>query len=194
MTTTTLTSEVQAINAMLSCIGESPINTLAGSPTVDVATAKAVLDEVSRELQTKGWSFNTDEDYPLDPDPFTKNIMLPANILKVDTAGKDQSTKVVQRGLRLYDPVNHTFEWTKTLNCELVVLLPFDDLPQHAKHYIMVMAARKFQTRMVGDQLLYAFTDKDEENARALFKSVESDTEDNNFIDDNSHIAFHLKR
>lgn len=194
MTTTTPTTEVQAVNMMLDSIGESPISTLAVSPTVDIARAKANLDTASREVQTKGWSFNTEEDYPLSPDPFTKEILLPANTMSVDTSGKDVLTKVVQRGQKLYNPKKHTFQWDAPLNCELVVLLPFDELPQHARHYIAIKAARKFQAGMVGDQLLYAFTEKDETDARALFKSVESDTEDNNYLDDNSHIMNTLQR
>lgn len=179
---------------MLRCIGESPVNTLSGSPSLDVANAKAVLNEISREFQTKGWSFNTDEEFTLTPDTFTKYINLPANCLRVDTSGKDEYTKVVQRGLRLYDPVNHTYEWDDPLVCDLVVLLTFDELPQYARHYLMVKACRKFQTGSVGDQLLYGFTKKDEEDAETALKDAEADQEDTNMFTGDIQLARTLKR
>lgn len=194
MSTTTLTTELQAINAMLRTIGESPINTLSGSPTVDIANAKSDLDEVSREVQMEGWSFNREEDYTLSPDTYTQFINLPANCLKVDTSGKDFTTPAVQRGLRLYDPMKKTYQWAQSLNTRMILLLGFEELPQYARHYIMVKAARKFQTRQVGDQLLYGYTKKDEEDAKAAFDSAEADNDDYNILDGSPDVFRSINR
>ena len=59
MTTQTRTSELEAVNTILSTIGEAPLNTLSGSLPVDGTIAKNVLSEVSREVQSQGWHFNT---------------------------------------------------------------------------------------------------------------------------------------
>lgn len=41
-----------AVNVMLSVIGEAPVNTITGALTVDVIQAKAILNQVSREVQS----------------------------------------------------------------------------------------------------------------------------------------------
>ena len=63
--TTTVTSKLEAINVMLTAIGESPVNTITSSTTTDVSIAIQILDNVSREVQSVGWHFNTDTNYKL---------------------------------------------------------------------------------------------------------------------------------
>ena len=62
------TTELSAINDMLSAIGDSPINTLEGSLTAQVTIARNILETETRKLQAKGWHWNTDEEYSLTPD------------------------------------------------------------------------------------------------------------------------------
>ena len=59
MTTTTRGTELESVNVILSTIGESPLNSLSGSLPVDGTVAKNVLSEISREVQSAGWHFNT---------------------------------------------------------------------------------------------------------------------------------------
>ena len=59
MTITTRTTELEAVNTILSTIGEAPLSTLTGSLPVDGTTAKNILNEISREVQSAGWHFNT---------------------------------------------------------------------------------------------------------------------------------------
>jgi hypothetical protein len=63
----TLTTELDAVNLMLSTIGEAPINDLSASGLGDVAAAKTRLALTSRSIQTAGWHFNTEIDYELSP-------------------------------------------------------------------------------------------------------------------------------
>ena len=63
--TTTVTSKLEAVNTMLTAIGESPVNTITSSTTTDVSIALQILDNVSREVQSVGWHFNTDTNYLL---------------------------------------------------------------------------------------------------------------------------------
>ena len=58
-TLTTRTTHLEAINTMLSTIGEAPVNSLTGSLPTDASMAKNILDEVNREVQSGGWKFNT---------------------------------------------------------------------------------------------------------------------------------------
>ena len=61
------TTELQAVNTMLSAVGEPPINNLEGQKNADAAIAKNILDEVSSEVQTHGWHFNTQPKVELSP-------------------------------------------------------------------------------------------------------------------------------
>ena len=47
MTITTRTTELEAVNTILSTIGEAPLSTLTGSLPVDGTTAKNILNEIS---------------------------------------------------------------------------------------------------------------------------------------------------
>ena len=55
----TPTTELQAVNQMLSVIGEAPVNSITGTVTTDVSVAKNILDETSMSVQSMGWNFNT---------------------------------------------------------------------------------------------------------------------------------------
>jgi hypothetical protein len=52
MTITTRTSELEAVNTILSTVGEAPLNSLTGSLPVDGTMARNVLNEINREVQS----------------------------------------------------------------------------------------------------------------------------------------------
>lgn len=194
-TVTTPTTELEAINTILSVIGESPISSLADiSSVADAVTAQSILSEVSRQVQTKGWHFNTEIEFELTPANGTGNITIPSNCLRIDTDSDDRELDVVQRGSRLYDRVNHTYAFTKSLKCNIVVLLPFTDLPQAARHYITIKAARIFQSRTVGSEALYQFTAVDEKDALLDLKRAEGITGDYNILTSNPTVFRSLIR
>jgi hypothetical protein len=194
-TVLTPTSELEAINTILSVIGESPISSLSDiSSVADAVTAQSILSEVSRQVQTKGWHFNTEKDFELSPEAFSKEITIPTNALRVDTSGDSRETDVVQRGNRLYNRVTHTFQFDNSLKCEIVVLLPFEDLPQAARHYVTIKAARVFQSRTVGSDALYQFTSLDERDALLDLKRNEGITGDYNILTSNPTVYRSLIR
>jgi len=193
-TTITPTTELEAVNLMLDVIGESPINSLNDSAVVDAVKAKAVLSEVSRAVQQKGWHFNTEKDYELVPTVFDKEIQTPANCLRVDTTGADKAIDVAQRGNRLYDRRNHTFKFDKSLKVDMVIALPFDQLPEAARYYITIRAARVFQARTVGSLDLYKFSVEDEKLALMDLKKAEGVTGDFNMFSGSWSVAKVLSR
>lgn len=180
-TTPPLLTELEAVNVMLSVIGEAPINTLTGAATVDVIQAKAILSQISREVQTAGWHFNSEKEYPLVPD-INQEITLATNMVRVD-ADQYPELDVVQRGLRLYNRKDHTFKFEKTVKAEVVFLLSFEEIPQVARQFIVIRAARIFQDRMVGSDVLHSFTAADEQKALADLKDAEGDTGDYTIFD-----------
>jgi hypothetical protein len=194
-TVTTPTTELEAINTILSVIGESPISTLSEiSSVADAVTAQSILSEVSRQVQTKGWHFNTEKDFTLYPQNTSKEISVPPNCLRIDTDGDDREVDVVQRGNRLYNRRKHSYAFDSSIKVEMVILLPFTELPQAARHYITIKAARVFQGRTVGSDALYQFTALDEKDALLDLKRNEGITGDYNILKSNSSVYRSLIR
>ena len=172
-----LTTKLEAVNIMISVIGESPVNTLSGtSVPVTVTQAVHALDETSKAIQSEGWHFNTEYDYPLVPDSVTSKITLPVNTLKVDLDPElNTDTDAVQRGLKLYDRKNHRDTWTKDLKAIITFELEFEELPEQFRHYIAVKSARIFAARFLGSREIEGFALRDEIEAKA--RAIESDSE-----------------
>lgn len=59
---TSPTTVLEAVNTMLSSIGEAPVNSLA-SGFEDAELAESIINNVNREVQSKGFVFNTDLEY-----------------------------------------------------------------------------------------------------------------------------------
>ena len=182
----TLTSELDAVNIMLGTIGESPISSLDASTGVaDAVIARQILSEVSIQVQEEGWHFNTEVNFVLTPSADTGEIFVPGNVVEIDSFGEDKLLDVTVRGNRLYDRTNHTFIFTKSIKTEMVLLLEFNELPQSARHYITVRAARVFQQRVIGSDKLGTFTERDEVRALVAFKRSEAKTSDHNILTGN---------
>lgn len=142
-----LTTKLDAVNMALESIWEAPVSTLEVSGLASVATAVRILDDLTVSVQSRGWAFNTEYDFPINKDSDGK-MPIPLNTLRVDTWGKDKLIDVVQRGQYLYDRENHTFIFTQaSLNCKVISLLQFEDLPQTAREYIARLAARTFLSK-----------------------------------------------
>lgn len=180
-----LTSRLEAVNSMLMSIGEAPINQLDGL-TVDASIAEATLDEVSRAVQSIGWHFNTEKDFPLTRS-VDNRIPLTSDIVRVDLVSHEYiNIDAVQRNGFLYDRKNHTYTFDKDLKAEVVRLLDWDDLPQPARSYIMVKATRMFQTRVVGSDTLAGQLAADELSALVVLKEFDADTADHTVFDNYS--------
>ena len=84
MTKPTSMTELEAVNILLTTIGEAPVNTLTGNQVTDVTIANQVLTEVSREVQAQGWHFNTEDKVVLSRNEFNQ-IVVPADVARIDT-------------------------------------------------------------------------------------------------------------
>ena len=183
--TTTVTTKLEAINVMLTAIGESPVNTITSSTTTDVSIAIQILDNVSREVQSVGWHFNTDTNYLLAKNS-SNQIVLPSNCLSVDNSNKDADLDLVERGRKLWDRENHTYTITKDIRVNITWFLEFTELPETARRYITIRAARIFQDRMLASETLHAFHQVDELSALSALKEHEGDTRDHSIFDNYS--------
>ena len=172
----TPSTELEAVNVMLTTIGETMVNTLAEPTSADVAVAKQVLAEVSRDVQGWAWHFNTEDHYPL-PINGDGEIVLPPNVLRVDVNPNEYPTiDPVQRGNRLYDKESHSFKFSGTLHATVVLYLPFDQLTEAARRHITVKAARVFADRLMGTDDLHTYSKQDELDTLALLRKADAAT------------------
>lgn len=183
MQTLAPTTELDAVNILLGTIGESPITSLGEAVSqADVAVAQSVLREITITVESEGWHFNTEVNWPLIPTTGTNEIPLPANCIEIDTVGVSRDIDVAIRGARLYNRTNRTYTFPKTIYVDMTLLLPFEELPQAARNYITIRAARVFQQRTVGSDTLGGFTQRDENFARSTLKRFQINTSDTNFL------------
>jgi len=171
-------TELKAVNIMLAAIGEAPVNTLTGQSTADIIQAQAILDDVSHEVQLVGWDFNKDYDYPMTPTE-DDEIVLPNNVLSIDCTSHPQ-LDTVQRGRKLYSRKERTTTCftDAEYKVEMVTLLDFDDLPEAAKRYIAMRAARRFVDRILGAEATHIYSQQDETSAKSDLEEVHSLTAD----------------
>ncbi len=181
----TPTSTLEAINIMLSGIGETPVNSLE-SGLVDAEMAEMILNATSREVQSRGWKFNTERKYRITPATTSGEIILPSNALKADLSKEIGEFDLVQRGNKMYDLLSHSYTIGKTVELDIVVFLDFELLPEAARNYITIKASRIFQDRTVGSDTIHGFQEKDEMYALVELKDAEGDTGDYTIFDNYS--------
>ena len=171
-------------------VGESPVNTLTvQSP--EVAIAQKTLQQVCREIQAEGWSYNTENEYPIDLDT-NNQCIIPNNVLQIDLNiyqhGKDYN--VVKRSdngvQKIYDKKNHTFtfENCSKLYFDIVWMYDFEDLPQAFKDYVTAKATRIASNRMVSSVENGKLLEADEAYTRALALEYDARQGDHNIFND----------
>lgn len=178
----TKTTKLQGINAMLSTVGEPPVNSLTAQ-RADSLIAQSILDEVTREVLSYGWQFNTDEGITMSPETSTGFIYVSDSVVRVDMDPSYQNYDIVLRGNRLYNRKTNSYQFSESIVVIQVSLMDFDDMPEVAKRYITVRSARIFQDRMVGAQTLHAFTAQDEIAALARMTEYENEVGDYTIFD-----------
>ena len=161
-----ITSELEAVNILLSSIGSSPVTNIDVCQNADAQIAKNHLDKARKEIQTEQWYFNTEEEYPLIPNT-DGEIRLPKNAINIDQIGQfGTNSNLTVRGAKLYDRLRHTYNITQTIYVTITLCLEYDELPETAVQYIIAKAARKYQEEMLGDPSLRTWTKEDEVTAR----------------------------
>ena len=180
--TVAATTELECINIMLAAIGEAPVNSLTGTVPVDVRMAQSTLTEVNKQVQSEGWSFNTELDVTLTRDA-NNNVVLGTDVLRVDAQTHDHpSIDPIQRGLKLYDRKNNTFVFDENVKCTVVYFRSFDELPEQARSYMTIKAARIFIDRLISDQSLRTYTQEDEIRARSILMETDLSNADHNML------------
>ena len=183
MATLQPTTKLEAVNVMLTSIGEAPVNSLI-SGLEDAELAETILESVNKETQSKGWIFNTDLKVTLGLNA-DNEIVLPTNYLRVDTRPtlRSSSKDIVERGRKLYDRIANSYVFTSGVQVDAVILLDFTDIPEVARRYITLKASRIFQGRIIGSRELEQLIARDEYIARANLQEADSRTSDRTIFD-----------
>lgn len=178
-------SELDAVNMMLMTIGEYKVNDLTNlAGRSDAAIAKDILNNTSRAVQSKGWTFNMDFDVV--KTPRTDGIIpLGNSVLRIDTTNKVRSgdSDIVERANKLYDREKNTHIFTENVTVNEVILLKFDELPEAARRFIAVRSARIFHDRVVGSGELHRFFQEDEAQAWSELLEYEGNVGDYTIFD-----------
>ena len=177
----TYTTQLEAVNSMLGHIGESPVNSISDTAAVPVSVSVAIaaLNEVSKDVQSEGWHFNTETGVKYSPTG--GSITVPADIIQFDPI--DKSLDIVQRGATLFDRKNNTTTFTSDLTVNQMRLLDWDSLPEVARRYITLKASRVFQGRVIGSRELESLIARDEYVARANLLEADGSTSDRTIFD-----------
>jgi hypothetical protein len=168
----TLTNQLEAVNSMLAHIGESPVSTISDAVALPVSasTALATLNEVSKEVQSETWHFNSIPKLTLSP-ANDGRISVPANTIWLDAV--DKTIDITMRGNFLFDRKNNTNVFTEAVEVKATVYLEWDELYEQARRYITLRASRIFQARLVGSKELEGLIARDEYQARARLEDAD---------------------
>ena len=176
-------TELDAVNEILTSVGQAAVTTL-DLRNPEVSIVLTTLREQNKLVQAQGWTFNTERHYTLQPDASTKHIVYPDNILAID-ANRDahlETYDIVKRNGRLYDRYNHTDEFDNNLECDIVWLIDFADVPAPLQIYITARAARVCAIKMVGDATLNKLLEEQEINAKSTAFEYETQQGDYSFF------------
>lgn len=174
-----VTTETEAVAAILAAGGEPPVDDVAVSTRPDVQAAQGLLRAATRELQAEGWTFNTEFGFELLPaatmqwtdtwsqTATTLNVFTPpVNLLsfQVTKAPFQQGAQfldTVVRPSRLYLGGGTKVFYDRALNrdghvrssiyIDPVWLFAFEDLPQAARDVAFLRASRRYLRQVVGD-------------------------------------------
>jgi len=184
MTPTSPTTELDAVNNMLSVIGELPVDSLAlAAENADIEMALQILRSATRAVQLRGWQFNTEENVELTPSG--GEITIPVNAVrcvKSLSASGQEAIKFAIRGQRLFNRTDNTYVWPLPIKVDLTVLLAFDELPEPVRNYLQEKAADRFQKYGLGSDTIAMFSRSDVEDATVVLADFELEAGGYNFL------------
>ena len=185
MTIQTRTTELEAVNTILSTIGEAPLNSLTGSLPVDGTMAQNILDEINREVQSTGWHWNTHYKVDLSRDADNK-IPVGTDVLRINLNTKyDRSSyDIVQRDNYLYNLADNSEIFSQDFTeTNVIYLLDFTKIPEQARRYVTIRSARVFHDRTLGANTIHKFSSEDEARSLAVMRQAEAHTSDHSIFD-----------
>jgi hypothetical protein len=171
---------VDAVNRILSSIGDSPVNSIEDPTNVNVINAIALLDKINRQEQAKGWSFNSIDSYTLNPDNNTHLINWSSTYLRLKSQNGDRLTR---KGAYVYNFTTQSFIFSSNVIVEAILLVDLDDMPEAMKNYIVASASEQFQAKYLGDPNLAEGLLNERKEAWASLQEYEMEMNDYNMLE-----------
>lgn len=191
MTTTTVTidTELSAVNAILGSIGQAPISGIDFN-NPEISFIYNILKEVNQDVQNEGWTFNLEYHIKENVNASDNKIIIASDVIRIDNTDEwDRTRDFVRRkdsdGLwKLYDRVNHTFEYPDDdyFYVNYVRLLNFEDIPTVFQRYITYKASGRAAVQLVSNSGLQKMLGQYEIQARAACMEYECNQGDHNYM------------
>lgn len=179
----TAITELDAVNEMLSVIGETPVNTLENLQNIDAINALRILRAINRQEQARGWSFNIISEHTLNPDTYTKRIKWADNYLYLKG---NNGEKLIKNGEYIKDLSTGDTTFNSPISAEVILLVPFEEMPEPMRSYIIAKASFSFQTRAMGSSDLTNITQSTVQEAWMRLQEYELDNNTYNMLDNTS--------
>lgn len=177
----TRTTFLEAVNRVLQMMGEAPVNSLNGQLGL-AQQAQDILEDTSRKVQSESWSFNTDYERTLQRDG-NDEVPVGVNVSHVEVDPyMFPSLDVVQRGNKLYDRRANSYAFDEDLKANVTYILEWEELPEHARQFIVAKAGRTLQEAILGDSNLSQVNMTAEMEAKSLFLEEETRLSDHSML------------
>jgi hypothetical protein len=181
-------------------IGQAPITRICDKKedefvyvNPEVAFVHSLLMEVNSDVQNEGWVFNRENHYPLTPEA-DGHIYIPENVLRMDVYENEvyRTTDLVKRNGKLYDKMNHTFEFDplKSIYFNMVWKWEYEELPSVFKRYITLRASGRAATQLVTNGNLVQLLATQEAAARAACMEYECNQGDHTYFGTPDHTSY----
>lgn len=148
-------NKLESVNSLLRFIRVRPVATLdIGHP--DVIDAIAELEQQARVLMRTGWWFNTVVGVQYSPDPVTKHIQLPTNVLSIkltDPRDLRRYPLLAMRDQLVFNAQENTYKFEEPLILTICQELEWDMLPESAQQLAMLTAGERFVSDKTADEI-----------------------------------------
>ena len=188
-TTVDTDTELSAVNSILGAIGQSPVSQL-DYANPEISFIYNILKESNIDVQTEGWTFNIEYHIKENVNASDNKIIIESDVIRIDNTDEwDRTRDFVRRkdtdGIwKLYDRVNHTFEYPDDdyFYVNKVRLLKFEDIPAPFQRYIVYKACGRAAVQLVSNANLQKMLSTFETQARAAALEYECNQGDHNFM------------
>ena len=170
------TTLLEAVNILLTTIGEQPVSILAppSQQISEAVIAQQVLLERHKEGQARGWQWNTDHEYPLARDLSSGEVPIPPTAARVVIA-QGRKADLIVRGEKVWDRVRFTYQIAQPQVLATVTwYLTWEESPEVYNRWATCSAARVFAARVLTDQEVVGLAGIDEQTAWAELQRQET--------------------
>ena len=199
-TTTTLDTELSAVNSILGSIGQSPVSQI-DFTNPEIKFIYNLLKESNQDVQSEGWTFNLEYHIKNSNKNADNKFVIDSDVIGIDnTDAWDKTRDFVRRkdsdGLwKVYDRVNHTFEFPDDdyFYFNYVRLLEYEDIPAPFQRYIIYKACGRAAVQLVSNAELQKMMQTFETQAWAACMEYECNQGDHNFMgwpDDSAYQSY----